>query len=52
MDGYYSNTDCCYLIALGSGKALQIIQQLSGDGIISEQHVFSGSLQCGTPHTL
>ena len=41
----------CYLIALGSGKALRFIWQLSGDGTISEQRVFSGSLRCGTPHT-
>ena len=41
----------CYLIALGSGKALQFKWQLSGDGAISEQCVFSGSLQYGTPHT-
>ena len=36
---------CCYLNALGSGKALRLKRQLSGDGAISEQHVFSGSLQ-------
>ena len=41
----------CYLIALGSGKALRSMRQLSGDGAISEQRVFSGSLWYGTPHT-
>ena len=40
-----------YLIALGSGKALRFIWQLSGDGTISEQCIFSGSLRYGTPHT-
>ena len=42
----------CYLIALGSGKALQFMRQLSGDGTISEQRIFSGSLRYGTPHML
>ena len=41
----------CYLIALGSGKALQFMWLLSGEGLISKQCVFSGSLWCGTPHT-
>ena len=41
----------CYLFALGSGKALWFMQQLLGDSVISEQCVFSSSLQCGTPHT-
>ena len=41
----------CYLIALGSGKALRFMRQWSGDGVISEQCVFSGSLRYGTPHT-
>ena len=40
----------CYVIALGSGKALRFMRQLSGDGTISEQCLFSGSLQYGTPH--
>ena len=42
----------CYLIALDFGKALQFKRQLSGDGAISEQCIFSGSLQYGTPHML
>ena len=41
----------CYLIALGSGKALRFMRQLSGNGTISEQRIFSGSLLYGTPHT-
>ena len=44
-------THVCYLIALGSGKALRFMRQLSGDGAISEQRVFNGSLWYGTPHT-
>ena len=45
------NRNYCYLIALGSRNALRFMRQLLGDGTISEQCVFSGSLRYGTPHT-
>ena len=47
----FSGSLLCYLIALGSGKALQFMQQLSGDSALSEQRIVCGSLQYGTPHT-
>ena len=40
----------CYLIALGSGKALRFMRQLLGDSALSEQRVVCGSLRYGTPH--
>ena len=50
VGNFDNKTYTCYLIALGSGKAMRFVRQLSGDGVISEQHIFSSSLWCGTPH--
>ena len=50
-DHIRSTREYCYLIALGSGKALRSMRKLLGDGAISEQRVFSGSLRYGTPNT-
>ena len=47
---FFVFSNYCYLIALGSGKALRFMRQLSGNGTLSEQHVVCGSLRYGTPH--